>query len=96
MFDAKPYEEQRLLSGFKGIRIYLDYVADKPPFITAVYNEEEAEFLIEDGIQYLGEMYSGHQLKLVLAWLVIHEAELMENWELAKANKPLKEIPPLS
>ncbi|OUO76022.1 hypothetical protein B5F53_17795 [Blautia sp. An249] len=29
------------------------------------------------------------QLKLVLAWYVIHQDELMQNWELAKDGKPL-------
>ena len=35
------------------------------------------------------------QLKLVLAWCVIHQDELMQNWELAKDGKPLSRINPL-
>ena len=35
------------------------------------------------------------QLKLVLAWCVIHQDELMQNWELAKDGKPLNRINPL-
>lgn len=35
------------------------------------------------------------QLKLVLAWGVIHQDELMQNWELAKDGKPLNRINPL-
>jgi hypothetical protein len=35
------------------------------------------------------------QLKLVLAWAVIHQDELMVNWELAKEYKPLNKIAPL-
>lgn len=32
---------------------------------------------------------------LVLAWCVIHQDELMQNWELAKDGKPLNRINPL-
>lgn len=35
------------------------------------------------------------QLKLVLAWCVLHQDELMQNWELAKDGKPLNKIRPL-
>ena len=35
------------------------------------------------------------QLKLVLAWAVIHQDELMQNWELAKDHEPLNKIAPL-
>ncbi len=35
------------------------------------------------------------QLKLVLAWCVLHQDELMQNWELAKEGRPLNEIAPL-
>lgn len=32
------------------------------------------------------------QLKLVLAWCVLHQDELMQNWELAKDGKTLNKI----
>jgi len=32
---------------------------------------------------------------LVLEWAFEHREELMEDWELAKAKKPLRAIPPL-
>ena len=35
------------------------------------------------------------QLKLILAWCVLHQDELMQNWELAKDGKPLNKISPL-
>nr|WP_322354607.1 DUF4160 domain-containing protein [Paratractidigestivibacter sp.] len=35
------------------------------------------------------------QLKLVLAWNELHRDELMQNWELAKEQKPLNQIKPL-
>lgn len=35
------------------------------------------------------------QLKLILAWCVIHQDELMQNWELSKGGLPLNRINPL-
>jgi hypothetical protein len=35
------------------------------------------------------------QLKLVLAWNELHRDELMQNWELAKEQKPLNQDDPL-
>lgn len=32
------------------------------------------------------------QLKLILAWCVLHQDELMQNWELAKDGKTLNKI----
>lgn len=34
-------------------------------------------------------------LMVVLAWTELHKDELMQNWELAKAHKPLNRINPL-
>ena len=31
----------------------------------------------------------------VLEWLELHRAALLEDWELARASRPLKPIPPL-
>ena len=35
------------------------------------------------------------ELKLVLAWTIIHQDELMQNWELSKDGKTLNRINPL-
>ena len=35
------------------------------------------------------------QLKLILAWCVLHQDELMQNWKLSKDGKPLNRINPL-
>jgi Domain of unknown function (DUF4160) len=34
-------------------------------------------------------------LKLVLEWMNLHKAELLEDWQLAKQGQPLKRIAPL-
>ncbi len=38
---------------------------------------------------------ASRQLKLILAWCVLHQDELMQNWELAKDDKELNKINPL-
>ena len=35
------------------------------------------------------------QLKLIWAWCVLHQDELMQNWELSKDGKTLNRIAPL-
>jgi hypothetical protein len=35
------------------------------------------------------------QLKIILAWCVIHQDELMQNWEFSKLGLPLNKIAPL-
>ena len=49
---------------------------------------------IQSGCVIQGSL-PARQLKLVLAWNELHSDELMQNWELAKDNKPLHEIDPL-
>ena len=39
---------------------------------------------------------SRRALQMIFEWLEKHQDELMKNWELAKARKPLQPIPPLS
>ena len=50
--------------------------------------------MIDEGIISEGYLPT-RQLKYVLAWTEIHKDELMQNWELSKANKPLNRINPL-
>jgi len=50
--------------------------------------------LIEEGVISAGYLPK-RQLKFVLAWAELHKDELMQNWELAKSNKPLNRINPL-
>ena len=71
------------VSLFYGIKISMT--------LQAFYN---ASVLIEDGIISAGYLPK-RQLKFVLAWAELHKDELMQNWELAKAHKPLNRINPL-
>ena len=59
-----------------------------PPHFHAEYAEYRCIVDILSGCVIQGSLPS-RQLKLVLAWCVIHQDELMQDWELAKAQSPL-------
>ena len=73
------------ISLFYGIRITMYYDDHNPPHFHAKYNENKAIVEIYNARILKGSLPS-RQLKLVLAWCVIHQDELM---------KPLNRINPL-
>ena len=79
---------------FFGIRVSMYYNDHMPPHFHAAYNGQQALIDIVNGRVVKGALPS-RQLKLVLAWAVIHQDELMQNWELAKSQEPLNRIAPL-
>ena len=56
--------------------------------------DEFLEVTINDAVVLNGTLPS-KQLKLILAWCVIHHDELLKNWELSKNNQKLNKIDPL-
>jgi hypothetical protein len=82
------------VSLFYGIKITMNWDEHNPPHFHVEYAEFEASISIQDCIVDKGHL-PNKQLKLVLAWCEIHKDELMQNWELAKAGKPLNAINPL-
>lgn len=65
--------------------------ADYPHNLTL---EHKAIIGIDEAMVIKGALPS-RQLKLILAWCVLHQDELMQNWELSKDGKPLNRINPL-
>jgi len=82
------------ISLFYGIKITMYYDDHNPPHFHAEYNESKAIIEIEEARVIKGLLPS-RQLKLILAWCILHQDELMKNWELAKEGKPLNSIKPL-
>lgn len=70
---------------------YNDHV---PPHFHAEYNGQKALVDILEARVIKGAL-PARQLKLILAWAVIHQDELMQNWELAKDHESLNKIAPL-
>ena len=82
------------ISLFYGIRITMYYDDHSPPHFHALYAGRKAVIDILDGKVVKGFLPS-RQLKFVLAWCEMYKDELMQNWELAKDDKPLNKIKPL-
>ena len=82
------------ISLFFGIRITMYYNDHKPPHFHVQFAEYKALVDILIGVVIQGAL-PARQLKYVLAWADLHQNELMQNWELARENKPLNKIAPL-
>lgn len=82
------------ISLFYGIRITMNWNDHNPPHFHAEYASYKALVDIQEGVIIRGNLPS-RQLKIVLAWCEIHRDELMQNWELARDEKPLNRINPL-
>jgi len=82
---------------FYGIIIYMFFFDNKKhnkPHIHAHYAESSAVISIEDGEVLTGSL-PRKKMKLVQAWLEIHNEELMANWKLAVEGQSLFRIEPL-
>ena len=79
------------ISLFFGIRVTMYYDDHMPPHFHAEYNGQKVLVDILEA-RILKGAFPARQLKLILAWAVIHQDELMQNWELSKAHEPLNRI----
>ena len=82
------------ISLFFGIRKSIYYSDHNPPHIHAKYNNSEALIDIQEASVIKGSLPS-RQLKLVMAWVLLYQDDLMQNWELARDGKEPNKIPPL-
>lgn len=74
--------------------IYLDNRKHHFPHIHFKYQSEEAVISIPGGEILEGELKS-NKLKLVQAWIEIHQEELMADWYLAISGETIFKIDPL-
>jgi hypothetical protein len=63
------------------------------PHVHALYGDNEIVVSIEGDV--LEGNFPNKQLKLLLAWIVIHEDELKANWELLSNGEGYFKIEPL-
>jgi hypothetical protein len=85
------------ISMFYGIIIALYYQDNRRhhrPHIHAKFQNEEAVIAIPNGEVLEGSLPPG-KLKMVLAWVEIHQDELMADWELAVNGQQPFKIEPL-
>ena len=86
-----------IISMFYGIIVsmyYLDNRRHKIPHIHIKYQDEEAVVSIPEG-ELLEGTLKINKMKLVQAWIVIHQEELMADWELAISGATIFKIDPL-
>ncbi len=82
------------ISRFLGIVVAMYYKDHQPPHFHAKYGDRTGVFSIAELSLIEGQL-PRRVILLILEWAFEHRDELMENWELAMAKKPLRKIPPL-
>jgi hypothetical protein len=82
------------ISRFFGIIIQMYYNDHEPPHFHARYSGQRALIAIPDLALLRGHL-SPRALGLVREWATLHQADLMEDWALARAEAELRPIPPL-
>lgn len=86
-----------IISMFYGIIVSMYFFDDKQhkrPHIHVRYQDQEAVFRIPEGDLMEGELKQ-RQMRLVQAWIEIHQEELMADWELAVQGQEVFKIDPL-
>ena len=86
-----------VISMFYGIIVMMYYFDNRrhhSPHIHVQFGEDEAVISIPDGSIIDGSIRPG-KLKLVQAWVEIHQDELLADWQLAISGQPVFKIEPL-
>ena len=86
-----------VISMFYGIIVsmyFFDNERHHLPHIHIKYQEQEVVLSIPEG-DVLGGELKRNKMKLVQAWVEIHQEELMANWELASSGQQIFKITPL-
>jgi hypothetical protein len=82
------------ISRFFGIIITMYYNDHAPPHFHVRYGQQKALIAIET-LSVLEGNLKPRALGLVIEWASQHQAELMNDWQLARQNAPLEGIEPL-
>lgn len=86
-----------VIAMFYGIIVsmyFLDQKKHHTPHIYVKYQADEVVLSIPDG-KILEGSIPANKMKLVLAWIEIHQDELMADWELASQGQNVFPIEPL-
>jgi hypothetical protein len=82
------------VSVFFGIVIRMYYDEHNPPHLHAEYQGNKALLDFRGNI-IKGDLRSKTALRLVREWIDLHVDELVEDWELARAGREIRQIEPL-
>jgi hypothetical protein len=86
-----------VISMFYGIVVlmyYFDNKKHRQPHVHVQYSGDEAVISIPDGTVLEGTFRTA-KLKLVQAWIEIHQEELMKDWNRAVSGQSVFKIEPL-
>ena len=86
-----------VIAMFYGIIIsmyFFDQRHHNLPHIHVKYQDQQAVIAIPSGELLEGEL-KANKLKLVQAWIEIHQEELLADWELASQGETIFKITPL-
>lgn len=86
-----------VISMFYGVIVMMYYFDNRrhhEPHIHVQYADEEAVIAIPNGEIIEGSIRA-NKLKLVQAWIEIHQEDLMADWQLAANGQPVFKIEPL-
>lgn len=86
-----------VIAMFYGIIVSMYFFDNKRhhlPHIHVKYQGQEVVLSIPEGDVLQGEL-KRNKMKLVQAWIEIHQEELMANWELASNGEQIFKIDPL-
>jgi hypothetical protein len=82
------------ISRFFGIVIAMFYADHDPPHFHARYGEDQVTIGLET-LSVLEGRLPPRALGMVMEWALVHRAELKADWDLARAQAPLRRIAPL-
>ena len=82
------------ISRFFCIIVQMYYADHNPPHFHVRYAEQKALITIETLAVLRGRL-TPRALALVIEWATLHQAELMEDWALAREEAQLNPIAPL-
>jgi uncharacterized protein DUF4160 len=82
------------ISRFFGIVIAMFFDDHDPPHFHARHPSGQARIRI-DTLEVMDSTLGRRQRRLVLAWAELHQQELIENWQRARAGETLTPIEPL-
>lgn len=82
------------ISAFRGIVIAMYFDDHGRPHFHATYGEYVAVIAVRTFAVLKGSLPRA-QMKLVLEWAALHQEELLDNWERARAGQRLAPIAPL-
>ena len=82
------------ISRFLGIIITMNYSDHAPPHFHARYGNQKALIAVQ-ALTLLQGRLPPRVLGLVMEWTSLHQAELMENWDLAQQQSRLFKVEPL-